>query len=61
MYHSLAVMVTSWETQRRAQKWEDHQLHHDDENTEIGALDNSFDSGGEPGDESDLDYDPSGD
>jgi len=38
-----------------------HQLDHDDENTEIGALDNSFDSDEVPMDESDLDYDPSRD
>ena len=37
---------------------EEHQLHHNDENAEIGASDNSFDWGGEPRDESDLDYDP---
>jgi len=38
---------------------EEHQLDLDDENAEIGASDNSIDLGGELGDESDLDYDPS--
>jgi len=52
-------MVTSWKTQRRNQKCDDHQLDHDDENAEIGASDNSFHSGWEPGDESTLDYDSS--
>jgi len=33
----------------------EHQLDHDEENAEIGALDNSFDSDGEPRDEYDLD------
>ena len=37
---------------------EEHQLDHNDENSEIGASDNNFDLGGEPRDESDLDYDP---
>jgi len=54
-------MVTSWETKKRTQKWGEHQLDHDDENVEIGVSDNSFGSGGEPRDESDLDYDPSRD
>ena len=40
---------------------EEHQLDHDDENAIIGALNNNFDLGREPGDESDLDYDPSRD
>ena len=53
--------MTLWKTQRRNHKWEDHQLDHDDENVEIDASDNSFDSGEEPGDESDLGYDPSKD
>ena len=54
-------MVTLWKTQGRTQKWEGHQIDHDDKNAEIGAPDNSFDPGGEPGDESYLDYDPSRD
>jgi len=37
---------------------EEHELDHDDENAEIDASDNSFDSGGGLGVESDLDYDP---
>ena len=40
---------------------EDHQLDHDDGNAKIGASDNSFDLDKEPGDESNLDYDPSRD
>jgi len=40
---------------------EEHQLDHDHKNAEIGTLGNSFDSGGEPADESDLDYDSSRD
>jgi len=40
---------------------EEHQLDHDDENAEIGASNNSFNLGGEPGDESDLDDNPSKD
>ena len=40
---------------------ERHQLDHDHENAEIGALDNSFNSGGEPENESDLYYNPFGD
>jgi len=42
-------------------KLEEHQLDHDDENADIGASDNNFDSYEEYGDESDLDYDPSRD
>jgi len=38
----------------------ERQLDHDDENAEMGALGNSFDSSREPRDESYLDYDPSG-
>ena len=53
--------MTSLKTQRRTQKWEERQLDHDNETAEIGALDNNFNSGGEPRDESDLDYDPSRD
>ena len=53
--------MTLWKTQRRNHKWEDHQLDHDDENVEIGASNNSFNSGREPGDESNTDYDPSRD
>jgi len=37
------------------------QLDHDDENKEISTSDNSFNSGREPGDDSDPDYDPSRD
>ena len=37
------------------------QLDYDDENAEIGVSDNSFDQRQVPGDESDLNYDPSGD
>jgi len=48
IHHSLALIVTSWKTQERTQKWEDHQSDHDDGNTKIGASDNSFDSGMEP-------------
>ena len=39
----------------------EHQLDHHAEDVELGISDNSFDSGEEPGDESDLDYDPSRD
>ena len=40
---------------------EEHHLGRDDENAEIGALENNFVSSGEPGVKYDLDYDPSRD
>ena len=46
---------------KKAPELEEYQLGHDDENPEIGASDNSFNSSGEPRGESDLDCDPSRD
>jgi len=42
-------------------KLKEHPLSYDDDNAEIDASDNSFDSGREPGDEYELDDDPSRD
>ena len=49
------------EDSKKDPELEEQQLDHNDENAEIGASDNSFNSGREPRYQSDLYYDPSRD